>query len=201
MRQNLDAGFVNSFTFTSIYDLLKDELAPVSIGILESLATSRKAHLHSERRKERTRIVSHFRMCRFYILLISFKVITVVILACLGEYSHSNNLAKRIISLYLYASGAQRQVISVLSSMGVCESYTNLITRNKRRVRQGEKSTVSEQSGTLHQLSDSMRIEARQIAATGLFSVVYDNININMRSPEQIIGRHGMLINYHILYL
>lgn len=76
--------------------------------------------------------------------------------------------------------------------MGICESYTNLVTRNKRRKRVGDPETISEQSGTLHQLSDSMRLEAREIAATGLFSMVYDNININLKSAEQIIGRHGM---------
>jgi hypothetical protein len=57
MRRNLNAGLVNSFRFASIYNLLKDELAPISIRILESLTTSWKAYLHRERRKERTRIV------------------------------------------------------------------------------------------------------------------------------------------------
>ncbi|KAF8177453.1 hypothetical protein BJ912DRAFT_856950 [Pholiota molesta] len=173
MRRNLDAGFVNSFSLPSIYNLLTAELVPISIRILRSLTTSPNVRSHGDKRKERTQTV-----------------ITVVILSCLGEYSHANNLAKRIIALYLYASGAQRQVISVLSSMGICESYTNLVTRIKRRIRQGEEAPVSEQSGTLHQLSDSMRREAHQIATTGLFCVVYDNININVRSAEQIIGRH-----------
>jgi hypothetical protein len=35
-------------------------------------------------------------------------------------------------------------------------------------------------------------MDARNIAATGLFSVVDDNININVQSAEQIIGHHGM---------
>lgn len=192
MRQNLDSGFVQSFKFMSIYSLLKDELAPVSIKILESLSTSRRANLHSKRRQERTKIVSSPNGTFIIKVLIIIQIITVVILSCLGEYSHANNLSKRILALYLYASGAQRQVISVLSSMGICESYTNLVTRNKRRKREGDPEMVSEQSGTLHQLSDSMRLEAREIAATGLFSVVYDNININVKSAEQIVGRHGM---------
>ena len=59
MRRNLDAGLITSFTFPEIYEFLKNELAPVSIGILEALSTSTKARLHSKRRQERTRMV-HF---------------------------------------------------------------------------------------------------------------------------------------------
>lgn len=69
MRSNLDAGFVNSFSYTAIYDLLKNELAPISMHILESLATSRKARLHGERRKSRTRMVN------FYLPLIMHRIV------------------------------------------------------------------------------------------------------------------------------
>lgn len=126
-----------------------------------------------------------------------------------------------MLGLYLYASGAQRQTITVLSTVGITESYTNIVTKNKHRQRKkkisaepqdestprpasADNTTVpaitstSEMdsiplsySGTLRQLSDSMRTRARQIAATGLYSTVYDNINMMFRSPEQIIGRHG----------
>jgi hypothetical protein len=118
-----------------------------------------------------------------------------------------------MIGLYLYASGAQRQCITVLSTLGLSESYSNLTSRNirrKRKPKQDEEDPfmdsipqaqpITSQStgpefvqrtGTLHQLSDSMRSQAREIATTGLFSVVYDNININFRNAEQIVGRHG----------
>ena len=123
-----------------------------------------------------------------------------------------------MLGLYLYASGAQRQTITVLSMLGITESYTNIVTQKERRQHEKkasaepqDKSTsrpatinsntappatsesipLSRYSGTLRQLSDSMRARARQIAATGLYSIVYDNINIMFRSPEQIIGRHG----------
>jgi len=56
-------------------------------------------------------------------------------LICLGEYSHSNNLAKQMIGLYLYASGAHRQCITVLSTLGLSESYTSLMSKNIRRKR------------------------------------------------------------------
>jgi hypothetical protein len=111
-------------------------------------------------------------------------------------------------ALYLYATGAQRQAITVLSTIGLSESYTNLTSKNQKRHRKkkngGEPQlegnvslssgldAVVTRTGTLHQLSESMRTQARQIAATGLYLVVYDNINIQLRTAEQIIGYHGV---------
>ena len=118
-----------------------------------------------------------------------------------------------MIGLYLYASGAQRQTISVLSTLGLSESYSNIITKNKRRTKNtninGQQPATdilelevapaaavktrlgSIYTGTLHQLSDALRTQTRGIAETGLYSVVYDNINMMFRSAEQVIGRHG----------
>jgi hypothetical protein len=128
-------------------------------------------------------------------------------LSCIGEYSHANNYSKRIMALYLYATGAQRQAITVLSTIGLSESYANLTSKNLKRSRKKKNAasgtsdlehegnmssdTVVTRTGTLHQLSESMRTQARQIAATGLYLVVYDNINIQLQTAEQIIGRHG----------
>ena len=133
------------------------------------------------------------------------QVVTSAALSCLGEYSHANNLAKRVVGLYLYATGAQRQSIHVLSTLGLSESYSNLITRNIYRKRNTSKhatkvsepsatepsSGVVHRTGTLLQLSESMREKTQEIAATGLFGVVYDNINIDLRNAEEIVGRHG----------
>ena len=125
-----------------------------------------------------------------------------------------------MLGLYLYASGAQRQTITVLSTLGISESYTNIITKNQRRTRATKKSdkeesheeinaaapetqrdsegiiegkglTPSNFTGTLHQLSDSLRANTRYLASTGLYSIVYDNINMMFRNAEQIVGRHG----------
>ena len=132
------------------------------------------------------------------------------VLSCIGEYSHANNYSKQIMALYLYAIGAQRQAITVLSTIGLSESYGNLTSKNlkrhqtRKRKKTGElqprveddvtltsDAVISTRTGTLHQLSESIRTQARQIAAKGLYLVVYDNINIQLRSAEQIIGRHG----------
>ena len=120
-----------------------------------------------------------------------------------------------MVSLYLYASGAQRQTITVLSTLGLSESYTNIITKNKRRskkpkaienapipkipvmVDEENMQPSSIYTGTLHHLSDSLRRRMRNIAATGLYSTVYDNINMMFRNAEQIIGRHGACSRTH----
>ncbi|KAJ2929189.1 hypothetical protein H1R20_g7903, partial [Candolleomyces eurysporus] len=128
-------------------------------------------------------------------------------LMCLGEFSRANNLVKRMMALYLYASGAQRQTINVLSKLGYSESYSSLISSRLRRPRRQKKAAPSSEGsvsevtqaeppgegqrlGTLYQLSDSVRAEARAVAATGKFGVVYDNINIAFSNSEQILGRH-----------
>ncbi|KAJ6565079.1 hypothetical protein B0H10DRAFT_2200524 [Mycena sp. CBHHK59/15] len=71
----------------------------------------------------------------------SATIITSAALALLGEYSHKNNFSRRIMGLYLYAAGAQRQTISVMAHLGISESYQNLtrkphttIARCTRRV-------------------------------------------------------------------
>lgn len=168
-----------------------------------------------------------------------------VALMCLGEFSRANDLIKRLMTLYLFSTGAERQLINVLSNLGVASSYSTLISSRLRRHRKTRKTrqpsgsvpppstepnnaaststppTASatpalivespatpnvtptaepglsgqegQRLGTLYQLSDSVREEARAIARTGLYGVVYDNININFANAEQIIGRHGEL--------
>ncbi len=53
------------------------------------------------------------------------------LLLLLGERSQANSYGKHVIELYLYATGAQRQVISVLNSLGICSSYPTLAGSQK----------------------------------------------------------------------
>ena len=196
----LDQGFVASFSFAKINEKLK-AWTPIAMRMIEAFSTSWRAEKeHTIRRKERTTMVR----IEFFERSPSqrksrtsnIQVTTSAALTCLGEYSHSNNISKRMIGLYLYASGAQRQTITVLSTLGLSESYTNIITKNKCRTKTIEQPPLdsiphSIYTGTLHQLSNSLCTQARAIAATGLYSVVYDNINMMFQSAEQIIGRHG----------
>lgn len=49
--------------------------------------------------------------------------------ALLGEYSQRNIDRRKIQTLYMYAVGAQRQLISVCSHLGICESYAGLVRK------------------------------------------------------------------------
>ncbi|KAF8189330.1 hypothetical protein BJ912DRAFT_967209 [Pholiota molesta] len=167
--QVIDEDFVTSFNFVKLHDWLStEEVAPVSMQMFRAFATSRRVNEHSERRKEKTQIV-----------------VTSAALACLGEYSHSNNRAKRVIGLYMYACGAQRQLMAVMSTLGLSESYSNLTSKNYRRTKD-----LKEEGTGNQRMEHSMRKDARDIAASGLFATVYDNINMNMNNAEQILGRH-----------
>ncbi|KAF9477171.1 hypothetical protein BDN70DRAFT_948601 [Pholiota conissans] len=185
MGKTINSEFAASFSFPKISSMLSSD-APFASSIITAFATGPKATKHTQKRKYRTNMVY-------------FIVVTSSALACLGEYSHANNLAKRMIGMYMYASGAQRQVISALSTLGLSESYSNLISKNMRRVRIKKNSTSTEPqveealkvpTGTLMQLSESMREETRDVAATGLYETVYDNINIIFQNPEEVMGRH-----------
>ncbi|KAJ7319127.1 hypothetical protein DFH08DRAFT_926720 [Mycena albidolilacea] len=114
-----------------------------------------------------------------------FTIITAAALSLLGEFSHKNNFSCRIMGLYLYATGAQCQTISVMSHLGISESYQNLIHSSPKI--ENLKRIVK--PGTLQELSLSMRGFARVAASTGLFAASYDNINLVFRAAEQIMGR------------
>jgi hypothetical protein len=53
--------------------------------------------------------------------------------------------------------------------------------------------------GTLFQLSQVCRATARRVGATGLFSTVYDNINMMIRIAEQILGRKSEFYTVKII--
>ncbi|KAH9039679.1 hypothetical protein EDB84DRAFT_1477500, partial [Lactarius hengduanensis] len=46
--------------------------------------------------------------------------------------------------------------------------------------------------GTLEALSESMRKLTREVAASDLYVLVYDNINMLWKVAEQILGRTGL---------
>ena len=44
----------------------------------------------------------------------------------LGERNQNNSLMKHVLGVYMYVSGALRQLISVMSSIGNSSSYTTI---------------------------------------------------------------------------
>ncbi|KIY43271.1 hypothetical protein FISHEDRAFT_68152 [Fistulina hepatica ATCC 64428] len=124
----------------------------------------------------------------------TWMIVITMILSCLGSYNLGNNWFKRINGLYLYATGAMRQTIGVLSHMGISESFPGLLTKPREAQLSAPMpdnlESVQPGSGTLRQLSASMRNATRDVAATGLYGLVYDNINMMFKNAEQVVGRH-----------
>ena len=114
--------------------------------------------------------------------------------------------------LYLYSTGATRQQISVMNHLGLSVSYITLAGRgnkaknlltSKSDLASGGMMTVSASSktgvrnhehhlGTLEALSESMREVTRKVAASNLYELVYDNINMVWKVAEQILGRTSL---------
>ncbi|PPR02988.1 hypothetical protein CVT24_012182, partial [Panaeolus cyanescens] len=117
-------------------------------------------------------------------------VVVSALVSCLSEHSRQNNIFKRIYGLYLYACGAQRQVVTILNHVGIAESYAGLTAKATNKTLEQKR-----KSGTLTQLSESMRKEARILGATAVFGQVYDNINFAEKVAEQTIGKTTTIEN------
>ncbi|KAH9034017.1 hypothetical protein EDB83DRAFT_2507841 [Lactarius deliciosus] len=130
-----------------------------------------------------------------------------VILNLLGARSQKNSYARHVMGLYLYSTGATRQQISVTNHLGLSVSYVTLAGRgNKAANLLTSKLAMSSRTGpgvhrhkhrlgTLEALSESMRKVAREVAASGLYVLVYDNINMVWKAAEQILGRTDSMEN------
>jgi hypothetical protein len=68
----------------------------------------------------------HLHRCSY---LLCFQLLGSCAESLLGEYSRQNSDPRKVRGIYLYAKGAARQVVSVLSHLGISESYTSLIHR------------------------------------------------------------------------
>jgi hypothetical protein len=138
-----------------------------------------------------------------------------VVLNLLGARSQKNSYARHVMGLYLYSTGATRQQISVMNHLGLSVSYVTLAGGgNKAENLLTSKSDIAESAGlgtkststssktgarvhkrrlgTLEALSESMRKATRKVAASNLYELVYDNINMLWKVGEQIIGRTGL---------
>jgi hypothetical protein len=108
----------------------------------------------------------------------------------------------------MYSTGSQRQPLSVMSHIGISESYDAISGKKRKRQKKDNRAqqlaqdkiadSIAEdfstfgRGGSLRQLSSSMVDIAKEIASTGLFATSYDNINMVFRSAEQILGRTGV---------
>ncbi|KAF8153776.1 hypothetical protein B0H34DRAFT_753214 [Crassisporium funariophilum] len=192
LHKKFDAKLLLSFSISSIQSHLQMHCSTI-MDVLSSVATSARQVKEASSQRFTKKLT----------------VVTSAALALLGEYSYSNNWAKKAISLYLYSSGSQRQPLSVLSHLGLGESYDSIVSKNRKRKRKKKKTSPSnrdslgpdaqaapaatpvpsQRAGSLRELSNSMIDMACVIASTGLFATSYDNINMVFKAAEQIVGR------------
>ncbi|KAJ3515079.1 hypothetical protein NMY22_g14542 [Coprinellus aureogranulatus] len=168
-KKQMDTEQITGFSFQGLYRKLKDEYASVSMRVLRALS-------HSARQIKEG--LSPFRILNKGVVMVT------AFTSLMSEFSRSNNLLKRLFGLYLYATGAQRQVLSVLSHTGMAESYSNLTAKASK---------TRKLPGTLIRLSEFLRETARKVAASGLFGQVYDNINFQDKVGEQTMGRTNVV--------
>ncbi|KAH9939563.1 hypothetical protein B0H21DRAFT_780573 [Amylocystis lapponica] len=114
----------------------------------------------------------------------------------LGERSQNNSYMKHVLGLYMYATGASRQLLSVLAHLGICSSYPTLAEHGQAGDSAG--GSMSEEAkkqedaitlplpergaGLLKRLSNACLRTIRTIAQDRPLGAVYDNINM-------IVGR------------
>ncbi|KAI0354104.1 hypothetical protein OH77DRAFT_1457194 [Trametes cingulata] len=177
----IDTKFSDGFSITSFRTQLL-ALCPTAMEILHAFSTT------SRQDKEMTELSKKRKET----------CVTTQALVALGSRSQNNSYAKHVIGLYAYASGAQRQTINVLSSLGLTCSYTSLIGRSKavnldemagKTVGLEPEKAMHTALGLLRRLSHACRLTARDAARLRLLAYVYDNINMLFRIAEQVLGR------------
>lgn len=117
------------------------------------------------------------------------------VLTLLRSRSQHNNYAQSVVGTYFVATGGQRQHVSILSTLGLSVGYGGIIDQRKpvsvHRV-QNKKKTLVQTTGILSKLSEACRNSTRKVAASGLYVIVCDNINMMVRVAEQVLGQKGM---------
>ncbi|KAL0563884.1 hypothetical protein V5O48_018178 [Marasmius crinis-equi] len=117
-NREINEAFVSSFDIRNLYQQLEEEGVDLIIRVFEAVAYSKNHSTFLEQWHSQGKVI-----------------VTSSILACLKEHNHYNNLSQVMMSIYLYGNGAQRQTITILSRLGICESYLSLV-RNEAVDRQ-----------------------------------------------------------------
>ncbi|KAI0073051.1 hypothetical protein K474DRAFT_1604027, partial [Panus rudis PR-1116 ss-1] len=169
-----------SLSLESTYDVLIDD-CPNTAYLLRSFCTTpRQERTMSEVTKKKNKILGS----------------TLSIL--LSARSQQNSYIRQVVGLYLYASGVQRQVFSVLSHFGISCSYPTLVGRPDhadhmdtlhRTLTMWPRSKMGSGTGcTQRNLSYACRTALRQVVRDGETSWVYDNVNWAEKIAQQILG-------------
>ncbi|KAI0771548.1 hypothetical protein BD413DRAFT_604324 [Trametes elegans] len=207
-RRLINADFARDFDLPSLHQTLTEH-APYTKSLLQAFATTAR-----QRRKlagvgrfaskvgSRTHEKYHAQRNKFI-----GSAVTTLLRAC----SQRNNYIGQVMGLYLYATGSLRQVISVVSHLGLSCSYQALVgTRSRHAEHSASDSsdsdylpthiphhdpTPSSRAGILRTLSDvcrtTLRVRAQRprLAENDELANIYDNINFMFKAAEQILGR------------
>ncbi|KAI1784236.1 hypothetical protein LXA43DRAFT_902027 [Ganoderma leucocontextum] len=194
-RMAISEAFVTSFNLRGIHSRIF-ELCPTATDLMRSFCTTRTPQEEriAKRRQDR-------RELRVGTALVDL----------LGQRSQNNSYVRYIMGLYLYATGAARQTLSLLSSLNVSSSYSALVgNKTSMETAEGQEdggargvddsdapASLAQRlhrvfhrgAGLLRKLSTSRRTSAATCAQTRPFGNVYDNINMMFKIAEQILGR------------
>ncbi|KAI0651871.1 hypothetical protein C8Q79DRAFT_897275 [Trametes meyenii] len=201
-RMSVSESFVLDFDLRKIHAELRT-MCPTMAHLMDEFSTSRRQKLDGQTQSKADEDGS----------------VGTAMVNLLGERSQNNSYVRHILGLYLYATGAQRQVLSVLSTLGFCSSYPsiagsgnkfeeppNLDTQvgDARRDRDAIEDAGNEQpsqapntlqsllyrgAGLLRCISTACRLSSWACAQSSLCGNVYDNINMMFKIAEQILGR------------
>ncbi|EMD37427.1 hypothetical protein CERSUDRAFT_28758, partial [Gelatoporia subvermispora B] len=182
-RMAVNADFALDFSLERMHKRLED-LCPTTLSLLMSFSTTAK-----QKRSNNLTAISRKQNC-----------ITTASLICLGARSQKNSYTRQVLGLYMYACGAQRQVISVLSHVGLCSSYPMIVGRAHDVKDLSSELEVDEDActatkskttglGLLRRLAEACRRVVHQLAQDEFLGTAYDNINFMLRIAEQILGR------------
>ncbi|KAJ7803922.1 hypothetical protein B0H14DRAFT_3091919 [Mycena olivaceomarginata] len=196
---SVDGAYVDGFSMQKMYDFLWVH-AKTAMKVLDAFATSA--------RNARNNLPS--RIAKRALIIMSS------VLTLLGEYSYKNNFLHRILdnfvqivmAIYLYASGAQHQMISVLAHLGISESYQNLIKKphfliNRRSHDVDPDDPLPATPPSTPVIANTPYIPPEPAALGAAISAIqfvrmgtlrqlsasYYNINMVFRAAEQVLGK------------
>ncbi len=138
-RLNIDDSFLRSFDLSGVHDRIRT-LCPCMSTLLRSFSTTRRQaredarelstqkerDLRDKQRERKDTVCYSPSHDLSHPPNTSIQRIGTCMADLLGERSQNNSLTKHVITLYLYATGAKRQLISVLHKWGICSSYPTI---------------------------------------------------------------------------
>ncbi|KAH9015410.1 hypothetical protein EDB84DRAFT_1671051 [Lactarius hengduanensis] len=188
-EREIDSSFASGLSFDELKAMVQRH-CPVFLRLLVNIITTGR----QARSVSKDRLTAKEHAAAF------------VILNLLGARSQKNSYARHVMGLYLYSTGATRQQISVMNHLGLSVSYVTLAGRGNKAgnlltSKLAPASSITSvhghkhRLGTLEALSESMRKLTREVAASDLYVLVYDNINMLWKVAEQILGRTDSMEN------